>query len=217
MADRFSDLKKIPRQPAARLLAAANTKLSAEISAPAAAPVETVLAELAEHGERIDMLRLLAAALPAREAIWWGCLAARDTLPEGAQPPPLAAAESWVFKPGDETRTAAATSVEAAEADDDTALLARAVAMHDGKLGLGDLQAYDAPPGVVPALVFGMIAMAIGAMEDRAEPYMDTLADRALDIARGGDGRLPVPPAPPSPQEQAFAEAGIDPTQAEEG
>lgn len=206
MADRFSDLKKIPRQPAARLLAAANTKLSAEISAPAAAPVETVLAELAERGERIDMLRLLAAALPAREAIWWGCLAARDAVPEGAPvPPPLAAVETWVFKPGDETRAAAAATIEAAEADDDTTLLARAVAMHDGKLGVGNMQAYDAPPGAVPAFVFGMIAIAIGAMEDRAEPYMDTLADRALDIARGGDGRLPVPPAPPDPQAEARA------------
>jgi hypothetical protein len=206
MAERFSDLRKIPRQPAARLLAAANTKLSAKIAAPAAAPVETVLTELAERDERIDMLRLLAAALPAREAIWWGCLAARDTLPEGGPvPPPLAATEAWVFKPGDETRAAAAATVEAAEPDDDTTLLARAVAMHDGKLGVGNMQAYDAPPGAVSAFVFGMIAVAIGAKTDRAEPYMETLADRALDIARGGDGRLPVPPAPPDPQAEARA------------
>ncbi|MBC7740321.1 MAG: hypothetical protein H7245_24645, partial [Candidatus Saccharibacteria bacterium] len=105
MNERFLNLTKIPKQPAARMLAMANAELETELSAPASASVETVLQELYEKGALIDMLRLLSVALPARERVWWACLAARDTLKSGAKlPPPLAAAEAWVFKPTEENR-----------------------------------------------------------------------------------------------------------------
>ncbi len=46
MNERFADLTKLPRQPAARLLALANAKLQTPLESPASAPVEAVLAEL---------------------------------------------------------------------------------------------------------------------------------------------------------------------------
>lgn len=193
MADRFSELKKLPKQPARRLLALANMKLDTDLSAPAASSTEEVLRELDGAGAPLDMLRLIAASLPPREAIWWACLAAEDIVPEGAAAPaPLARARDWVFKPTEETREAARATLDMAEPEDDTALCAQAVAMADGTLGPGDLAQYEAPPGAVQTLVFGMNLVSMGRAEAEAfEDRIATLIERGLDIARGGNGRLP--------------------------
>ena len=92
MSGRYADLRKIPREPARRLLARSNARLGTPITAPAAAPVDVVLGELEGAGAQVDMLRLLSVALPARECIWWGCLAAEDLLHGAEVPRPLAAA-----------------------------------------------------------------------------------------------------------------------------
>lgn len=191
MEARFADLKKVPKEPAARLLAMANARLRTPLKARPAAPVSEVLAELEAAEAWIDMLRLLSVALPARERTWWACLAARDLLPPDVQrlPPPLAAAEAWVFKPGDETRAAARAALESAEADDDTTLCATTVVFCDGTLGPGDLAQHAAPPGAAQAAAFGMNLMSLGKAGTDLGAEANRLIDRALDIARGGNGR----------------------------
>jgi hypothetical protein len=191
VSERFADLTKLPRQPAARLLALANAKLKTPLDAPASAPVEAVLAELEAKGALIDMLRMLSVALPARERVWWACLAARDTLPEGAPvPPPLKAAEAWVFKPTDENRAAAQVALEFAEVEDETVHCARAVQFADGKLGAGDLAEHQGPPGASETCAFAMNVIALGTRGEGFQAFGAHLVDRALDIARGGSGRI---------------------------
>lgn len=191
MSGRYADLRKIPREPARRLLALSNAKLGTPIAAPAAAPVDVVLAELEAAGAFVDTLRLLSAALPARESIWWGCLAAEDLLQGKPVPRSLAAAQAWVFKPTEENREAARLAVEGADVDDDTTLCAAAVAMHDGKLGGGELAHYDAPAGGRATMIFGMNLKSLGtATPESFAAHKERLIDRALDIARGGNGRL---------------------------
>lgn len=193
MSDRFAGLKKIAKDPALRQLALANMRLDTKLPTPATAPVEQVLAALEAEGAWLDMLRLLAATLPPRERAWWACLAAEDTLsdPNAPLPPPLAQAQAWVFKPTDENRDKARQAVELAEFDDTTTLCATAVAMCDGKLGVGDLAQYDAPVGTAAAAAFGMNLMSLGTAEAEGfEAHKTRLIDRALDIARGGNGRL---------------------------
>lgn len=188
---RFSDLKKVPRQPAARLLSLANARLETKVTAPASAPVEVVLAELAEEGALVDMLRLLSVALPARERIWWSCLAARDVIGEGAEPPPpLKAAEAWVFKPSEENRIAAQTAIGLADTDDDTVHCATGVLYCDGTLGPGDLAQHPAPPGAGEVCAFAMNLVALGTRPADFEVFGQLLVDRAVDIARGGSGRV---------------------------
>src|ERR1043165_5575844 len=65
-----------------------------------------------------DAAKLMAHALPRREAIWWGCLCAQKAY--GSAPPPkqgtaLQAAEKWVVQPTDEHRRATFQVAEAAE------------------------------------------------------------------------------------------------------
>lgn len=192
MTQRFADLKKVPKEPAARLLAGANARLKTPVTAPVAAPVSVVLAELEAAGAWIDMLRLLSVALPPRERVWWACLAGRDVVGGAGSarlPPSLAAAEAWVFKPSDSARDAARAAAETAEPDDDTTLCATAVIFFDGTLGTGDLSQQPAPPGVAQAAAFGMNLLALGQAGQDFDGTANRLIDRALDIARGGNGR----------------------------
>lgn len=191
MNERFSGLTKLPRQPAARLLSMANAELETELDAPASASVEAVLDELDRKGALIDMMRLLSVALPARERVWWSCLAARDILPQGAKlPPPLAAAEAWVFKPSEENRAQAHQSLQHASMKDDTKHCAQAVQWHDGTLGPGDLAQHAAPPGGSEVSAFAMVIVAIGKSGKMLDVVGPLMIDRALDIARGGSGQI---------------------------
>ncbi|WP_370049236.1 MULTISPECIES: DUF6931 family protein [Salipiger] len=187
--DRFTGLRKLPDAPTARILATGNAVLQTPLDLPASASVPETLAALETEGALIDMLQVLAHALPPREATWLACLAARGTVPEGAaMPAPLRAAEAWVFKPGPETRAAARAALDAAGNEDDTALCAMAASMADGTLGPGELEDYAAPPGAVGGAAFGMLLTALFHDEDKVETRGPELLARALDIARGGNG-----------------------------
>ena len=188
MSDRFKNLKKIPEGPAARYLAAANMKLATELEAPVSAPVSAVLEELAGKDAVLDMLKLLAAALPPRECVWWACLAAHD-VPAKKVSPVLKAAEAWVFKPTEENREALKRTLEAVEPGDDQALCGTAAYYGDGTLGTGPLSKEAAPPGVVAACALGQNMLCLKDRDDD-QAHMRVLLERALDIARGGNGRI---------------------------
>ncbi len=197
MTERFKGLEKIPQQPAARLLALANARLGVKVDAPAAAAVPEVLAELDGKGALVDMLRLLAVSLPPRERVWWACLAARDLVAAGKAPATVVeAVEAWVWEPGDDTMVAIRRAVDAAEPDDETVLCANAAMMSGGKLGPEELAQFDAPPGGSEAYALVMNAQALG-IAPAPDLFGQHLVDRALDIARGGQGDLPPPEAPP--------------------
>lgn len=189
MSIQFDNLKKLPTAPAAGILARAGARLETPLEAPAGAPAAELLAELHARGAVLDMLQVLAHTLPAREATWWACLAARDVVAGGPPPRALAAAEAWVFQPGDETRTGARAALDAAPNDDETALCAMAACFAKGTLGPADLDAYDAPAGAVGVAAYGMALTALFADEERVEAQGQILLGRALDIARGGNGK----------------------------
>ncbi len=191
MSERFVDLKKIPKEPAARMLARVHTKLSVPVSAPVSAPVEVVLGELAEKAAWVDILRLLAIALPAREAVWWACIAARDVVgPDKKDATPcLKASEAWVFDPTEKNREAARVSLDNVYIDDDTELCATAAMYAPGNMGSGDLAEYPAPVGAVSSCAFGMNMISLSAAAD-FDAHLQLLIDRAIDIARGGNGQL---------------------------
>ena len=199
MSDRFADLKKLPAAPAARLLADKGHKLGTPLTSPAAAPVATVLAELEGKEAWVDVVRLMAVAMPPREAVWWACLAARDLIGDAPPTACLKAAEAWVLKPGEEIRVDLQAAIDAADMDDDTVLAATAALYAGGTLGPGELEAFPAPPPAVASCVFGMN---MKAMEKAADPlaHLQWLIDRGLDIARGGNGRVEAP-APATAEE----------------
>src|SRR5437762_9798841 len=74
------------------------------------------LDRLEQAGLLIEATRLLAHALPAREAVWWACACARHTAASGANPPVETtvreAAEEWVRRQTDDHRRAAMKQAE---------------------------------------------------------------------------------------------------------
>ena len=211
MSDRFADLTKLPTAPAARLLAEKGHKLGTPLEVSAAAPVGVVLRHLERESAWVDVVRLLAVALPPREAVWWACLAGRDLVGKAEPTPCLKAAEAWVMRPGEESRVQLQTAIDAADMDDDTALLATAALYAPGTLGPGDMDKLPAPPAAVPSCVFAMNMKSMAAAPDPLA-RQQWLIDRALDIARGGNGRVAEPaPAPgtePAPEPAIEKEAG---------
>jgi hypothetical protein len=96
----------------------------------------------------LDAIRLLAAALPKREAVWWACLCARQA--HGANPPAkvaaaLAAAEKWVANPSEENGRAAQAAAEAAEMGTPAGCAAMAAFWSGGSLAPPNVPAV--PPG----------------------------------------------------------------------
>src|SRR5258708_28548572 len=66
------------------------------------------LARLEQAGHLIEATRLVAHAMPAREAVWWACACSRHTAPSGANPAAETtvreAAEEWVRRHTDDHR-----------------------------------------------------------------------------------------------------------------
>ncbi|MDX8346876.1 hypothetical protein SLH49_02650 [Cognatiyoonia sp. IB215446] len=189
---RFDDLKKLPTHPAARIIAHNNIVLQTPVTAPASATVAQLLSELHEKGAVIDMMQLLAHALPPRETTWWACLSARDLLPDGSDKltPSIKAAEDWVLQPSEETRALARAALDSAPNDDDTVFCAMAATFADGTLGPGEYEDYDAPPGAVGSAAFSIALIAMFDREDETETRATLLLERALDISRGGSGQV---------------------------
>lgn len=192
MSERFKDMVKAAKEPAAKLLSHTNTRLKTNIESPVSAPPEVVLAELDSKGAMIDLLRLLAIVLPPRERVWWACLAARDIVGEGpeGETPSLKTSEAWVFRPTEENKEAARATIDHAYIDDDTVHCAVSVLYADGTLGPGDLANYPAPAGAAESAAFAMNVVALGEHSDKYEEYGQMLIDRAVDIARGGNGKV---------------------------
>ena len=194
MNKKFKDLEKFSKDPVAKLLSRANVILKTPLKAPPTAPAAVVLAELEEKGALVDLLRLLAILLPPRERVWWACMAARDYVGPRSDkdPPSLTASEAWVFNPSDENRDAARNSMDHAYVDDDTVNCALAVLYADGTLGPGDLAQYPAPAGASETAAFAMNMVALGELSDKFEEHGRLLIDRALNIGRGGNGKVQI-------------------------
>jgi len=200
-AGRFAGLKKISDKTAGELISGSRMPFRTMIESPRDSDVATVLAELDGKGATVDLLALFALALPPREAVWWACLAARDLYPKDGErrSPTLEAAEAWVFKPTDESREVVQKALDKAKPADEATECATAALFAKGTMGTGDLDQHDAPPDVRELCVFGMIARSL-VHEPSANPRKaEILVERALDIARGGNGRVELEAPEPAP------------------
>lgn len=204
MSENFENLVKLPSDPVAKLLSQTNVLLKTPLKAPPSAPAAVVLQELYEQEALVDLLRLLGVLLPARERVWWACLAARDYIGRRSDKDPasLTTSEAWVRDPSEENRDAARVSLDHAYVDDDTVNCALSVLYAPGTLGPGDLNQYPAPAGASEAAAFAMNMVALGQLSDKFEEHGRVLVARALDIARGGNGQGSVKAAPDAGNEK---------------
>ena len=143
-----------------------------------------------------EAARLLAYALPEREAVWWACMCAAHTAPdemEAAERSALDAAEAWVRRPAADTRQAAAEAGRARPRRLSGAWAATAAAWSAPVPGgvSDDADVSNAPATCGQAVE---VAVALAAVRDaptRRKIRLARFIASGRDIASGGAGRLP--------------------------
>lgn len=152
------------------------------------APREFVDA-LITHKQHEAGIDFVAHSLPARDAIWWGCLCWQHACGSNLAPPDKAAARAavqWVLRPTEQNRAAAKAPAEAAGPTSPAGALARAANWTGGSLGPPD--APLVPPGpFMPAMA---VAMAVKVAATKVEPSRIRDTQRlyiqlAIDLAYG--------------------------------
>ena len=148
---------------------------------------------LIEKGLFTDAIRMLALALPKREAVWWAATCVRATLPADAPPAALEAlkaAETWVSKPTEENRWAAKERAERAGLDKPAGWPGMGAFWSGGSMVPAHL------PQMLPGAVFtanavaGAILMAAPLHDSNRVMELYKLSmDDGLDIANGGTGK----------------------------
>jgi hypothetical protein len=150
--------------------------------------------QLVEAGKLVEAARLVAHALPKREAVWWACMCAR-AIPDPALKPEdmasLAAAEAWVRRPEERARRAAAEIAEKTSFKSAEAWAAMGAFWSGGSLAPEGMA--DVPPGehltgvaVAGAIVLASVRVSVERQDERLRKFIDA----ARSIAAGGSGRI---------------------------
>lgn len=160
-------------------------------------PVEAVIERLVVAERFPEAVKVLAFALPKREAVWWACVVARGVLTLSRRLKTatacLEAAEAWVYKPVEDRRQACYRAIHGADADAPAVLAAMAAAWSGGTLTPPDVEAPmdPIPPddALTPLMVSNAVTVAAVMHEPENAParFRRFLA-QGRDIATGGKG-----------------------------
>jgi hypothetical protein len=169
------------------------------------APAAAVVRDCRLVSEAIDLLeaagflleatRVLAHALPKREAVWWACMCAAHTAPPGlpeADRLAREAAELWVRHPTDKNRREAMRLAEATSYEEPETWPAVAVFWSGDTIAAEDQPAVPPTPHIAGKAVAGTIYLSAvrtdpGMQNARLKRFLES----GRSIAAGGPGRLP--------------------------
>jgi len=166
---------------------------SAELLSPEIRP-EKLIHELSEAKQWPDAIKVMTRALPAREAVWWACVCARqmETLADNEnEMAALEAAEKWVFKPNDENRRAAFQAAEDNTSQSAGNLVALGAGLSGGNIPVPDNQYVEVDSAAFAQTVDA--AVMISASEKKGEQLHEQFAQFLKfgeDIACGGNGQV---------------------------
>jgi hypothetical protein len=157
------------------------------------------LARLEQAGLLIEATRLVAHAMPAREAVWWACACSRHTAPSGANPAAETtlrdAAEEWVRRPTDEQRRAAMKQAEMTGFGSPEAWAAVAAFWSGDSMAPPEAPKVPPQPHFTGLAVAGAVALAAArGPATRREARLQRFLASAKDIASGGVGRIDAEP-----------------------
>jgi hypothetical protein len=157
--------------------------------------VEDMLGKLEQAGFLIEATRLMAHALPKREAVWWACMCAGHTalpdLPEADQKC-RRAAEEWVRQQNEKARYAAWDVAQASGFGTPEAWTAVAAFWSGGSMSPEGQPAVPPQPHFTGNAVAGVIALsAVRGDPTRRDARLLRFLESGRNIATGGAGRLP--------------------------
>ena len=157
--------------------------------------VADALDRLEAAGFLMEATRLMAHALPKREAVWWACMCAAHTAPPDLPETDRharEAAEHWVRQQSDALRRGAMQQAEAGGFATPEAWAAVAA------FWSGDSMAPEGQPAVAPAphlpgtAVAGAVVLAAVRGDPARQPArLKRFLESGRNIAAGGPGRLP--------------------------
>lgn len=158
------------------------------------ATVEAVVGKLAAAGQGMEAARVLAHALPKREAVWWACMCAvhtADAKVTETDRKTRELAETWVRQPTAELARTAMEEAKRSGFQSPEAWTGVAAFWSGDSLTPPNTPAVAPPPHLTGVAVAGAVALA--AVRNDAARQKQRLAlflRSAQDIAAGGSGRL---------------------------
>ena len=157
--------------------------------------VVQALSRLEVAGLLDEATRLVAHALPAREAVWWACMCARHTAAFGANPAEEAAAcdaaEEWVRRQTDAQRRAAMTLAEGLGFSSPESWAAVAAFWSGDSMSPPDAPKVPPQPHFRGLAAAGCVALAaVRGDVTRREGRLARFLHSAREVSRGGAGRM---------------------------
>ncbi len=186
-------LTKVKAATAAELCARSKLEPPGHAMLSGDEPPAALLGRLIEGKLYRDAVRLLAQALPKREAVWWACLCAHAVLPakkEPADAAALKAAERWVVKPSEAHRSAAMPAARAAGFEQPASWAAVAVSWSGGSMMPEGHPAM--PPGdelTGQAVANAVLLAGLQGDATRIAARFRDFLERGIDLAKGGTGK----------------------------
>jgi hypothetical protein len=147
---------------------------------------------LVEKQEYLAGIDFVAHALPARDAIWWGCLCLQQTCGDKLEPWEKAASRAavqWVLQPNDANRAAAKRPAEVLGLGSPAGALAAAANQTGGSIAPPN--APPVPPS--PLAPARAVAIAVKVASTKADPAAILTTQRSfIDLGIGvAEGRFP--------------------------
>ncbi|HTK53363.1 MAG TPA: hypothetical protein VL308_15845 [Gemmatimonadaceae bacterium] len=160
----------------------------AAASSDGAALVQALVAD----GKTPEAFRVIAAALPPREGVWWAWVSARHATQlaaEGREPPAklaaaLAAVEQWIANPDDDRRRAAWAAAQAAGLETAAGCAASAVFFTSGSVAPADVAPVPPPAGIDRMLAGNAVALAVSVHPQHLEALAGAYIAQGLEVVK---------------------------------
>lgn len=158
--------------------------------------VTEALDRLEAGGFLLEAARMLALALPRREAVWWACMCAAHTAPTDlpeADRKAREAAELWVRQQSDKNRIAAKQQADATTLETPESFAAMAVFYCGDSILPEGQPAVPPKPFVAGKTLAGAVTLAaVRTAPMRQRARLQRFLESGRNIAAGGAGRLPA-------------------------
>lgn len=141
-----------------------------------------------------EAVKVLAHALPKREATWWACLCARKTLTSKSPPAEMKGielAEAWVYKPSEENRKLLLPIIAQTTYKNAANWAALAAFWSGNNISLNPDVVIPPTEGLTAKAVTGaVITAAVSDTPEKISNNYQLFLKQGIHIACGGDGRL---------------------------
>ncbi len=160
----------------------------AAASADGGALVQALVAD----GKTPEAFRVIAAALPPREGVWWAWVSARHATQlaaVGGEPPAplgaaLAAVEQWIANPDEDRRRAAWAAGQAAGLETAAGCAAGAVFFTSGSVAPADVTPVPPPPGIDRLLAGNAVGLAAAVHPHHFEALAGAYIAQGLEVVK---------------------------------